>query len=66
LVRIKDSSKSYSPESFAIFDIPTALAFFATQPEETKNEIGEKVRDLTKKWNKKYKNSGPQVKTVYY
>jgi len=49
-----DSSKEYKPDTKIIFDIPTAIAFFATDPAETKSTVGEKVRALVKAWNKAY------------
>jgi hypothetical protein len=64
LIRVKDGSKSYNPETHTILDIPTALTFFHSQPEQTRNLIGEKVRHLVKSWNEKYKGVGPQVKLI--
>ena len=51
LFRFVDSSKEYKPDTKIIFDIPSAITFFGTDPNETKKIVGEKVRALVNAWN---------------
>lgn len=53
-VRVKDGSKSYTPESKIVMDLPTAWAFFGLNPTETQSVVQEKVRLLCKSWNEQY------------
>lgn len=39
------------PESQIIFDLPTAYAFFAENPDETLSLVGDRVRALAARWN---------------
>lgn len=50
-VHVVDGTKTYRPESQIIFDLPTAHAFFAANPQETLTLVGDAVRSLSKRWN---------------
>jgi hypothetical protein len=53
VINVSDGSVQYAPESKIVVDIPTAVNFFG-DPESVKSVVGEKVRDLVKRWNEKY------------
>ena len=57
-MRAKDDSKTYSPESQIVFDIPTASAFF---DERSKSATLDKVHHmavaLVSEWNKHFANA---------
>ena len=60
LIKVKDGSKSYSPESKVIVDIPTALAFFGDLT-STKTIVGEYIHKICNQWNSDYVDK-PQVR----
>lgn len=60
-IRVLDYSKTYSPESKVVLDIPTAWIFFGQDPAKTLQAVGQMVRQLTTKWNQKY---GPAASNV--
>lgn len=59
LISIKDDSKSYSPESKIILDIPTTIAFFGDL-NSSKQIVGEYIHKICDRWNSQYLEK-PQV-----
>ena len=59
LIKVNDGSKDYTPESKTIIDLPTLSAFFG-KLDATKGIVGEYVRGICDRWNKKYLDK-PQV-----
>lgn len=53
-LHVKDSSKTYVPESQSLFDIPTAVAFFGDDPVGTTKLVSGLVQRLLAEWNAEF------------
>ena len=59
-VRVDDRRKAYRPVYQTVFDIPTALAFFGTNPASTLTCVGRMASAIVASWNNTWSNQ-PEV-----
>ena len=61
-MRSRDDSKTYSPESQVVFDIPTAVAFFGQDARAaTLERVHQMAQTLVTEWNKHFAATNPKV-----
>jgi hypothetical protein len=64
LMRAKDDSKTYSPESQVVFDIPTAVAFFGEKARAaTLEKVHQMALALVSEWNRHF--ASPDKASIY-
>lgn len=51
-----DRSKTWNPVTTAILDVPTAYAFFGSNPRSTMDRLNQLVNDLVSSWNQNQRN----------